>query len=70
MKGRISKAFLYHAYNGNYLYVFDDKENTIQVFLIKPCLLDTKGGVELKPNSAPKINNFRMAKKCTLRLEY
>jgi hypothetical protein len=70
MSGKITKAFLYHSYNGNYLYIFDEKENSIQVFVIKSCVLNNKGNIDLKPNSAPKINNFRMAKKCTLNLEY
>jgi hypothetical protein len=48
----------------------------MSIYVIKSCLKppdlnDVKNEIlDLKPNSTPKISNFRMAKRCSVNLEH
>jgi hypothetical protein len=54
---------------------FDENPLALSIYVIKSCIKppeidDEKiDMLDLKPNSAPKISNFRMAKRCSVNLD-
>ena len=71
MVGGVSHAYLFHAFNGNYLFTMNDSLKTINIFIIRSCIDKMSRQEEiLKVPNYPKISNFRMAKKCTITLDY